>query len=408
LLAASGVGGDTFGRASRQSKILLPYGNVEIEAASDFSTAVQFGTIDGKSAGEEALKEFTSALGSEFALYPPGLIERLRLKRILLCRELSLHGKSVGGIADVENGTIYLDLAATGALRRFVIHHELFHFIDYRDDGSLVHDVHWEALNPPGVRYRTSERWAMMFTAKLPGFLTYHSTTSVTEDKADVFASMVVYPSYVQSRVKEDRALESKVAYVEKMVNSSLPSINEEFWEEVRRREVSEEASLRRARTARCAALLAGIFLWSVVGAAALRKVPRQLRNSRVSGVLVLAATFLPAAAILATATLLLGVRREMGEWQDPDPFKVIDGTLVHEPRHIPEDIALHLAVTRVLFGLALVSIAIYGPILVAYAWKRQVPWPRAAVYGVSYLLILVVWLGDVGGVVALLLAPVR
>ena len=84
-----------------------------------------------------------------------------------------------------------------------VLHHEFFHIIDYRDDGDVYEDKAWAALNRPGFHYGTGGKNAQHvasareLTEKFPGFLNYYATTGVEEDKAEVFANLIVDPAYV-------------------------------------------------------------------------------------------------------------------------------------------------------------------------------------------------------------------
>src|SRR5262249_29172865 len=108
-----------------------------------FPVKTTHGTINGKDAGKKELQEYAGLFASEFALYPTELVRRSRLKRIVLCRGLSFAGQRRSAIPDYEHDVLYLDVSRgtdNKTYLRKVIHHEFFHIVDYRDDGSVYKD----------------------------------------------------------------------------------------------------------------------------------------------------------------------------------------------------------------------------------------------------------------------------
>jgi hypothetical protein len=227
-----------FEQVARAYKIKI----VAMEPA--FPVKTWHGKIDGTSADGKTLANYAGLFAAEFSLYPPDLVKRTRLARVVLCADLSFAGQRRNAIPDYEHDTLYLDVsrgAHNKAYLRTVVHHEFFHIIDYRDDGSVYTDERWAALNPAKFKYGTGGRNAQdvqttsVLTDKFPGFLTHYSTTAVEEDKAEVFAHMIVDSDYVEERVKKDRVIKAKVARMRELLIKFCPDMNEKFWEKVRR-----------------------------------------------------------------------------------------------------------------------------------------------------------------------------
>lgn len=203
------------------------------------------GEIAGKEADAAQLAAYTHLFVPEFALYPTQMVKRARLRRIILCRDLSFAGQLRTAIPDFENDTLYLDIVRgvenTSYVRK-VIHHELFHIIDYRDDGVLYGDDRWVALTPPPFKYGRGGKFAQdisetaTLTTKYPGFLNHYSTTGVEEDKAEVFANLIVDAEYVADRVKTDAVLRAKVERMKELLAEFCPDVDTTFWGEVDRR----------------------------------------------------------------------------------------------------------------------------------------------------------------------------
>lgn len=231
-------------------KVATAYKIEIVGAAPRFPVKTTHGNIDGKSADRKTLESYAALFAPEFMLYPPDLVKRSQLKRVVLCKELSFDGQRRNAIPDYEHDTLYLDVsrgAYSKPYLRKVIHHEFFHIIDYRDDGSVYQDKRWEVLNPAKFKYGSGGRTVQdlqktsVLTDKFPGFLNHYSTTGVEEDKAEVFANLLINPAYVEDRAKKDRVLKAKVERMRDLLFSFCPDMKEEFWEKVRRMKRSDK-----------------------------------------------------------------------------------------------------------------------------------------------------------------------
>lgn len=248
---ATGCQGEASGDAPEELKKIVTDYKIEIvTAAPRFPVKTTYGNINGKSADRKSLESYAGLFASEFNLYPHELVKRLRLKRVVLCTELSFAGQLRDGIPDYEHETLYLDVIRSAFDKhylRIVIHHEIFHIIDYLDDGKVYQDKRWNYLNPTNFKYGSGGLSAQdlpetsVLTKKFPGFLNHYSTTGVEEDKAEVFANLVVIPDYVEGRAKKDHVLNAKVERMRDLLVNFCPDMNEEFWERVRKVKRSDE-----------------------------------------------------------------------------------------------------------------------------------------------------------------------
>jgi hypothetical protein len=182
--------------------------------------------------GRFARDYYTRLVGEQLAFYPPPLLERVGLKQVVLCDALSFEGTDCFAYADVERGRLYLSVRAginPGYIKR-TVHHETFHQFDYADDRRLDADPRWEALNPPGFRYpNDAERAqadpdALRPDEGLPGFLNRYAASSPAEDKAELFASLVVERDLVRRREARDEVIRRKVERLREMLDGFGPS----------------------------------------------------------------------------------------------------------------------------------------------------------------------------------------
>lgn len=221
------------------AKIAETYGIEVLSADVEYPISTKAGEIGGSNASEKAIEAYAPLFASEFGLYPPALIKNAKLKRVILCTDLTFAGQRRNAIPDFENDTLYLD-AVRGANNkkylRKVIHHEFFHIIDLLDDGKLYRDERWATLNPKEHRYgdggRNSQTLSStsVLTDKFPGFLNHYSTTGVEEDKAEIFANLIVEPEMVKKRAESDAVLQSKVAQMRELLAAFCAEMNDDFW----------------------------------------------------------------------------------------------------------------------------------------------------------------------------------
>ncbi len=217
---------------------------IEVVAeGSDFPVTPGLKGIASKPADPKAIERYAELFLSEFQIYPPEFVRRTKLKRVVLCRELSWRGQRRNAIPDNKYNTLYLDVVRGRQHERYmrrVIHHEFFHIVDQRDDGKLYQDARWAALNPAAFKYGSGgaaaqgEPTTSVLTDKYAGFLNSYSTTGVEEDKAEMFCNLIVNPAYVEKRADSDPVLSAKVARMKRLLHDFCPAIDETFWRKAR------------------------------------------------------------------------------------------------------------------------------------------------------------------------------
>ena len=172
-------------------------------------------SIHASSPSLPSLLCFLPHLISALSIYPPSLFERMGLQELWLCDNLTRNDTSVW-VPVFEHRRLYVDCMRRDAVDLLsVIHHELFHFMEY----SAIHspsapplsapltrqldfpDPTWSALNPPHFQYGTGgvdARGAAMAVSgayngqRLKGpFVNRYSQSGMEEDRAEIYAALV-------------------------------------------------------------------------------------------------------------------------------------------------------------------------------------------------------------------------
>jgi len=195
--------------------------------------------ITGVEASKAQVKAAADLLGRELSYYSRDIIQRIRLRKVVVAQHLGVNDRKIGGWADTHKGTFYLNasriLADEDRIRR-VFHHELFHMIDFQDDGRMKRDWTWEKLNPASFRYGTggydmlNDPRAGLLTDKYPGFINRYSTSSVAEDKAEIYSHMVTYHALMREIAKKDPIVRAKMKAMRQLLERFHPLMNARFW----------------------------------------------------------------------------------------------------------------------------------------------------------------------------------
>lgn len=197
-------------------------------------------TVKGQPTSQEALDKYTQLFANEWKLYPVSFVQKTKVSKITFCISLSLNNQFRAAVPSYDADRMFYDTAAgahNSNYQRNVVHHEYFHMVDQRQK-RLYTDPEWAALNPPDFKYgsggaqmRTSGAGSL--TDKIPGFLTPYGTSGVEEDKAELFAHMIVDGEFVANRAKVDLVLEKKIEMLKKRLNEFDSSMGDSFWKNI-------------------------------------------------------------------------------------------------------------------------------------------------------------------------------
>jgi hypothetical protein len=226
------------------------YGLEFVTAAPAFPVKIKSGLIDGAEAAKADAESYAAIFAFEWSLYPPELVKKTRLKRVVFCQELAFAKQKRTAVPDFENDTLYLDVARgrfDEPYVRKVIHHEFFHIIDLRDDGKLYEDERWARLNPPDFKYgpggaKLQDDPSVTTTGgDVPGFLNRYAAAGVEEDKAEIFAHLMVEPKPMADRAKKDKYVRAKVERMKELLAEFTPKMDSAFWAAVEKAERPEK-----------------------------------------------------------------------------------------------------------------------------------------------------------------------
>jgi hypothetical protein len=228
---------DVAAKLDRERRVAL------LHTDSLFELPLPYGAVRGGPATEEQLVTASVVIADELRLLPAAFLGAIGLWRVLLCANLSEDGRAIPSLPNYRH-TLILDVAdASPAYLRRLLQHEVFHFFDLADDGMLVNDMRWLALNPTGHEYgyggRSMRDPAATMLSEAPGFVTRYATSALEEDKAELFSLMMTHPAAMRQRAARDTFVAAKMARIIELTSAMTPELDRGFWlrlEALRRR----------------------------------------------------------------------------------------------------------------------------------------------------------------------------
>ncbi len=185
-----------------------------LRAGEPFSLALAGGVLAGKPPPEAQERRAAEIVAEELARYPSGFLAEHRLLRVVLVGDLTEAGLPIPSLPNLEQSLV-LDVDGSEPFLRRLIHHEVYHFVDYAVDDQVKRDPAWQALNERYFVYGSGGRFvrhgsASRFGSGGRGFVTEYARSGLEEDKAETYAFLLTAPAKMRRRMAADATLEKK------------------------------------------------------------------------------------------------------------------------------------------------------------------------------------------------------
>ena len=142
------------------------------------------------------------------------ILHNIQLKKINLSQERS------GFPEFTETKSLILSSKERNfAYIRIVLHHEIFHYIDWIDDYSFK-DAQFAKLNIKNFSYGNggeNEREWIKLDKNLKGFINHYSTSALEEDKAEIYQYLIGCPD--EALNNKDEIVMKKAQRIQEFVN---------------------------------------------------------------------------------------------------------------------------------------------------------------------------------------------
>jgi len=163
-----------------------------------------------------------TSVGAALQNLPDGALAKLRLRYVILCGGATAGGQRIGGIPVPPLDLLMLDAGDDVSMQHRTLH-ELYHLLEYRFGG--IGDAEWSAQFGGGYsnRYPGLLHKAPLGSGK-PGFATAYGETYPHEDRAELFAHMVLNPRELAGLIgsRGDTVLKRKVDFLSDKLDRAI------------------------------------------------------------------------------------------------------------------------------------------------------------------------------------------
>lgn len=171
----------------------------------------------GAMSGEES-RSVGSVIASALSRLPDASLKTLRLRYVILCSRATAAGRRIGGIPVPPLNLLMLDVGESANDDSYLQHiffHELYHLIEFRF--NTFQDADWQTRFGAGYAngYSAGSQQTILGSGKR-GFLNRYAESFPHEERAELFASLLLNPAAVAAHIKatNDDLLKDKALYV--------------------------------------------------------------------------------------------------------------------------------------------------------------------------------------------------
>ena len=194
----------------------------------DFLTNSGINNVSCKKSNNHSVKQKYIKSKNELNVFKKEFFEKIKLKYIILCKELKVGEINALGFANPEMETILLNINTNDDDFARVIHHEVFHIIE-NNYKKFFPDTVWAKFNNPNFYYSGSstnpEAYNLTKLGNTNGFFSEYAKYSISEDMAETFSFINSREKYVSEVINLDKILNKKVIFIKEGMSNIEKSL---------------------------------------------------------------------------------------------------------------------------------------------------------------------------------------
>jgi hypothetical protein len=175
------------------------------------------GRVHGRRPNRSEVLDGLRGLDDVLLRYPERFTRATGFERVVWLCDIIKDGAPVRGFALPAARALVMDPSVFDSN---VVHHEMFHMVDYRLHGDPGDQPAWNALNPPNARYIGIAAYAEELRRggglghSDPNFMTDYGRAAPVEDRAETFRVCMSDPALARERRAGSAVIDAKARYV--------------------------------------------------------------------------------------------------------------------------------------------------------------------------------------------------
>ena len=190
-----------------------------LKAIKPFQVGIRDDNVTCFNSSDKTIRNNFDLIEKNLNKYNSNFLKKINLKYIVLCENLSVSEIKSAGVPNYKMRTLVIDIKFNKKHFERVIHHEVFHLINdsYK---NLFNNKEWSKFNETSFKYAEcstcSDRLDLNLLDKTNGFLTEYSTSTPSEDMAELFSFLTVDEDKIKKKALKDPILSKKISFLEK------------------------------------------------------------------------------------------------------------------------------------------------------------------------------------------------
>jgi len=196
-------------------------GLVYLKAVKAFDVGIRNNNVQCFNSTNKFIEKKFKLIKKNFDRYNSEFLDKIGLKYIVLCENLSVSGIEAAGVPNAKVKTLVVDIKFNEDYFERVLHHELFHIIDENHNNFFLKNE-WINFNNSKFNYTEcstcSDRLDLSLLKKNEGFITEYSMSTPSEDMAEVFSFLIASKKKIEDRALNDPILNKKISFIKKNI----------------------------------------------------------------------------------------------------------------------------------------------------------------------------------------------
>ena len=190
-----------------------------LKAIKPFQVGIRDDNVTCFNSSDKTIKNNFDLIEKNLNKYDTSFLKKINLKYVVLCENLSVSEIRSAGVPNYKMKTLVIDIKFNKKHFERVIHHEVFHLINDSYE-NLFNYKEWRKFNETNFKYAKcstcSDRLDLNLLDKTKGFLTEYSTSTASEDMAELFSFLTIDKDKIKIKALKDPILSKKISFLEK------------------------------------------------------------------------------------------------------------------------------------------------------------------------------------------------
>ncbi len=192
-----------------------------LKAIKPFDVGIKDNNVSCFNSSEEDIKKKIPIIKKNLNKYNSDFLNKINLKYIVLCENLSVSQISSAGVPNSKTKTLIIDIKFDKKHFERVLHHEIFHMINDSYKKNFLYEE-WENFNNSEFKYAEcstcTDKLGLSLLNENKGFLTEYSMSTPSEDMAEVFSFIITNKEKIEEKALKDSILSKKIIFIKKNI----------------------------------------------------------------------------------------------------------------------------------------------------------------------------------------------